>query len=61
MPVDKSSVVLTMLLAVIFLGENISVFGGIGIAAIAAGTFLMIEKKEAPLKAGRPEKRLWLF
>ena len=60
-PVDKSSVVLTMLLAVIFLGENISVFGGIGIAAIAAGTFLMIEKKEAPLKAGRPEKRLWLL
>ncbi len=44
--VDKSSVVLTIILAVIFLHEQLTVFSGIGIALIAAGTFLMIEKKD---------------
>lgn len=45
-PIDKSSVVLTMLLALVLLGEGISLFGGVGLVCIAVGTFLMIEKKE---------------
>ena len=46
-PVDKSSTVLTILLAVIFLHESLSRTKGIGIVLIAAGTYLMIEKKQS--------------
>ena len=45
-PVDKSSIVLTILLAFIFLGEPISLWSGIGLVGIAIGTFMMIEKKD---------------
>lgn len=45
-PIDKSSTVLTMILAMIFLGEGISLSGIGAIILIGAGTFLMIEKKE---------------
>lgn len=44
-PIDKSSVVLTILLAFLFLGEPIGLFQGIGVLLIGAGTILMIEKK----------------
>ena len=46
-PIDKSSTVLTILLAAIFLREGVSLTKGIGVVLIAAGTFLMIEKKES--------------
>ena len=46
-PIDKSSTVLTILLAFIILGENISVWKMIGIIGIGAGTFLMIQKKDS--------------
>ena len=46
-PVDKSSTVLTILLAVIFLHESLSIAKGAGIVLIAAGTYLMIEKKQS--------------
>ena len=46
-PVDKSSTVLTILLAVIFLHENLSLTKGVGIVLIAIGTYLMIEKKQS--------------
>ena len=46
-PVDKSSTVLTILLAVIFLHESLSAAKGAGIVLIAAGTYLMIEKKQS--------------
>ncbi|RHO57478.1 EamA family transporter [Ruminococcaceae bacterium AM07-15] len=46
-PIDKSSVVLTILLAFLFLGEPIGLFQGAGALLIGAGTFLMIEKKAA--------------
>ena len=46
-PVDKSSTVLTILLAVIFLHESLSLSKGAGIVLIAAGTYLMIEKKQS--------------
>ena len=46
-PVDKSSTVLTILLAVLFLHETLSWTRGIGMVCIAAGTYLMIEKKQS--------------
>ena len=45
-PIDKSSTVLTILLAFLLLGEPIDLFQGIGVVLIGAGTFLMIEKKQ---------------
>lgn len=44
-PIDKSSIVLTILLAFLFLGEPIGLFQGVGLVLISLGTFLMIEKK----------------
>lgn len=45
-PVDKCSVVLTMLLASLFLGEEISALKILCMLLIGVGTLLMIEKKE---------------
>ena len=45
-PIDKSSTVLTILLAFLLLGEPIGLSQGIGVVLIGAGTFLMIEKKQ---------------
>ena len=45
-PVDKSSTVLTMLLAFIFLHEELNVIKVISMILIAVGTLLMIQKKE---------------
>ena len=44
-PIDKSSTILTILLAFLFLGEPIGLFQGVGVVLIGIGTFLMIEKK----------------
>lgn len=45
-PIDKASVILTILLAFIFFKEEISLAKAAGIVLIGAGTFLMIEKKK---------------
>ncbi len=45
-PVDKSSTVLTIILAFLFLHEKISPAKAAGVILIAVGTFLMIEKKQ---------------
>ena len=45
-PIDKSSTILTMILAMIFLGEKITLLKIISIILIGIGTYLMIEKKE---------------
>lgn len=45
-PIDKSSTVLTILLAFAFLHEEINRYSAAGVILIAAGTFLMIEKKD---------------
>lgn len=58
-PVDKSSVILTMLLAFLFLQEPITPFGGVGVVLIAAGTFLMIEKKDVEQK--EDQKKSWFL
>lgn len=45
-PIDKSSTVLSIILAAVFLREPVSVIGWVCVAAIAVGTYMMIEKKE---------------
>jgi transporter family protein len=45
-PIDKSSTVITIILAAIVLGEFLSVPGVIGTVLIGVGTILMIEKKD---------------
>ena len=45
-PIDKSSTALTILLAVIFLQEELTVLKAVGVALILVGTYLMIEKKK---------------
>ncbi|MBC5625078.1 EamA family transporter [Clostridium sp. NSJ-49] len=48
-PIDKSSTILTMILAFIVLGEKITINMIIGMIGIAIGTYLMIQKKEEKL------------
>lgn len=46
-PVDKSSTVLTMLLALVLLREPVSGPKALGILCVGAGTYLMIERKDS--------------
>lgn len=46
-PIDKSSTVLTMLLAFLLLGEPIGWASAVAMALILAGTMLMIERKDS--------------
>lgn len=59
-PVDKSSVVLTILLAFLFLGEEISLPKAAGVVLIGIGTFLMIEKKKTDTSKQAKGNR-WFF
>lgn len=54
-PIDKSSTVLTILLACILLGEPISLPQAAGVVGIGAGTLLMVSKKEtqSEVKGGK--------
>lgn len=58
-PIDKSSTILTILLAFIFLHEEINLPKAIGVVLIAFGTFLMIEKKSDA--SGQTEKKGWFL
>lgn len=46
-PIDKSSTVITIILAAVILGEKITLTKCVAIVLIAIGTFLMIEKKKS--------------
>lgn len=59
-PIDKSSVILTVLLAFIFLREEISLAKGIGVVVLGIGTFLMIEKKDVSEESD-PKGKRWFF
>ena len=58
-PIDKSSTVLSVLLAIILFGEteNLAV-KLIATVVLAAGIFLMVEKKQS---AGKAQKRGWML
>ena len=55
-PIDKSSTVLTMLLAFLLLGELLSWASVVAMVLILAGTLMMIERKPAAPSAGAPSK-----
>lgn len=58
-PIDKSSTVLTILLAFVFLHEAISLPKLIGVVLIGIGTYLMIEKKSG--QEGTHQGMSWLW
>lgn len=51
-PIDKSSTILTMLLAFLFLNEGISWIKALAMVFIGAGTYMMIQKKESAVQTG---------
>lgn len=57
-PIDKSSTVLTILLAVIFLQEALTWLKAVCIVLIGLGTYLMIQKKE---EAATKHEKGWLL
>lgn len=57
-PIDKSSTILTMLLAFIILGEELTPLKIFCIILIGTGTYLMTEKKQTDKKA---EGKGWMF
>lgn len=59
-PIDKSSTVLTIVLAFIFLHEQVSLLKLVCVISIAIGTFMMIQKKEN-VKAKESNSKAWLF
>lgn len=56
-PIDKSSTVLTIIFAAVFLREPVSWLGWLCVVDIAVGTYLMIEKKA---RTGGAKSRAWL-
>ncbi len=61
-PIDKSSTVLTIILALIFFGEEITPVKLAAIVLIAVGTFLMIQKRETKASSGEKGKSAgWLI
>lgn len=58
-PIDKSSTVLTIILAFIFLGEKVTLLKAVAVVLIGAGTVLMIEKKD--VSETKPGKRGWFI
>jgi len=58
-PIDKSSTVLTMILAFIILGEAFTWIKFVGMVAIAIGTYLMIQKKNVAEQ--KKESKAWMI
>ena len=58
-PIDKSSTVLTIFLALIFLGEGLSFGKVVSVVLIGAGTMLMITKKETEQKSS--DRKDWMI
>lgn len=57
-PIDKSSTILTMLLAFVFLGESITFIKLVAMFLIGSGTYLMIQKQEGVTKESKGKS--WL-
>ena len=57
-PIDKSSTVLTVLLAFIFLDEQMTMVKGVALVLILFGTFLMIQKKNVEVKKNH---KIWFL
>lgn len=59
-PIDKSSTILTIILAMIFLGEDITWIKAIAIIFIAVGTYMMIQKKKTDGEQ-KSKSKSWLI
>jgi len=59
-PVDKSSTVLTIILAFLLLGESMTLFTLVGIVIIVAGTYLMIQKTANDTES-KDTRKSWFF
>ena len=57
-PIDKASTALTVLLALIFLNEGVTLFKLLAVALIMVGTLLMIQKKDSAVTS---KSRSWLL
>lgn len=60
-PVDKSSTILTIILALIFLDEGLTWGKAAAVVLIAAGIMLMISRKETQLKQEKEKHGSWLI
>lgn len=58
-PIDKSSTILTMLLAFMFLGEGFTMIKVVAMILIGLGTYMMIQKKET--EQAKHEGNMWLI
>lgn len=58
-PIDKSSTVLTMILAFLFLGEQLTLLKAAAVLIIGAGTYLMIQKKKVEGQKAAPNGK-WI-
>ena len=58
-PIDKSSTVLTMIFAFLFLGETLSLTKFLGMIGIGIGTYLMMTKKAGSQK--EIQNHRWMF
>ena len=59
-PIDKSSTILTIVLAFLFLHESITAFKIAGVIMIGVGTYMMIQKKDTGEESGI-KKKSWIF
>src|SRR5690554_1164367 len=59
-PIDKSSTVLTMILAFILLKEEVTLLKAIAVILIGSGTFLMVYKKRTRDNL-KTESNLWML
>ena len=59
-PIDKSSTILTILLALIFLHEGLTPVKGVSVVLIGAGTMLMITRKEGTGETEDKNGKEWL-
>lgn len=60
-PIDKSSVILTLILSFVILGEKITLLKTAAIILIGAGTFLMITKKNSDDNNDKKSGKGWIF
>lgn len=58
-PIDKSSTILTILLAFLLLGEIPTMWMGLGIILLIAGTYMMIQRRESA--SSDIKSKSWLF
>ena len=58
-PIDKSSVILTTLMAFIFLREERSAAKAVGVVLVGAGALMMIEKRD--ITENKSAKKIWIL